>query len=293
VRVFTDKILEDQMGKRIFLIFMVSFMCVSPVFSDSFNDELQKFLIQKQETPQERFSQDNLMLDIYVQGQEKPNGYVIPRITAFMFADYLYTQHSFAQTVEFCQVAIKADPNEGYFYCRMGDAYEASGKIEEAIVAYEKAIETAPQYSFPYFRLWGIYTFDKNDSIKAESYWNKFNAALAEPSKISDDREKELIIKDLFSIGDYFLNEARDFDKSLKFFNMILKLNPDHERTKLNIAMSNINQSIKLKDKNLFENTVKDVGEIAEKSQDAEVKSFVEQFLQQQAKEIRENNFSK
>lgn len=240
---------------------------------------LQNFLKQRRPTAAEDRSQDNPAIELQIPGK-KPSLFILPRITINVFEDYLFANRKFDELIIFSNAVIKSSPDVMTCYM-LGEAYEVKGDIDGAINMYNKAASIMPNFEISYFRLYGIYLYDKNDADKANTYLTKYNSMKS---------NKEALIDNLMMMGNYCLNESREFDKAEKFFKMVLKVQPDYDRPKLNIAVCRINRSIPAQDKDVFDNAVAEIRNIAGTTTDAECKSFAEN-LAMQSQEIRKKAF--
>lgn len=280
------------MGKIRRTLFIATFfvlIIVTFVLADTLSSDLNNFLKNRTSTPEEDASQDNLAIEIQPEGQEKPNIFTLSRITVWKFSDYLFSERKFDELIKFCNASLKASPDFFTYYI-LAEAYEINGEIDNSIETYKKTIEISPGIPLTYFRLWGIYAFDKNDVANAQKYLNDFNARLSVAQKDTVSSAQQGLITSLLNSGNYCLNVSHKFDNAAKYFRMILKLDPNYESAKLNLALCQFHKSVGLKDREGFEKAVEEIRIIGEKTQDKKLSDYTKQFMER-VKQIRKEEF--
>lgn len=257
-------------------IFILLISC--SVFAESFYEDLNEFMKNRKPTSQEEYAQTVLPIPIEIKGKNKQSLVVIPLYTAQVFEQQLFAQRKFEKLKEFCNVVLKIHP-DSFTYSRLAQAFEVNGDIKDAVDAYNEEIKIAPGEPMPYFMLWGIYSFDKQDNEQAEGYLAKFNAIFLKMEEAEADSVRISLQKDLMDLGSYFLDEQYNFEYAKKYFSMIRRINPDHERAQLNLIICDLNQGVKVDDSAAFDRAVADLKVFAETAQDQEVASFARQVI--------------
>ncbi len=109
--------------------------------------------------------------------------------------------------------AIKVRPNNARLYCAMGNAYQRRGEIDEAEKAYRKAIGISPQYLKAHESLAWVYEKkgEKEKAIKS----------IKEAVKISPKNPDRLI-----KLGKALLNTGRR-EEAKEAFDQAVKIDPD------------------------------------------------------------------
>jgi len=288
-----DIVVQQFLLSLLSFIFFV-FILQTQVLADSYENELRDFLINRTPTPAEDQSQDGLMITTEPQGEEKPNLYAIPRITGWAFEDHLFKKRKFDELIDFCQTVLKTSPDYLTYY-KLAETYEINGEINKSIETYKKIIEAASNLFILracYLKLWGIYTYDKKDTISAEEYLTKFNDIIISVEK-NDASAKNQLAENLLEAGNYFLNESRQFDEAEKYFNMILKLNSIYsERANFNLVVCRVNKSIAAKNRVNFDKGLEELKIIGEKTEDKELSNFVKNLLEHY-REVEKESFVK
>lgn len=214
----------------IFILFFSIWGCVNTnlVFASSYSNDLLEFIKGRTPTPQEEKPAVVLYFFEGVHGKKIDKATAIPLYTAQMFEIDLLSKGKFDELIEFCYDVIK-QYQDLFTYSRLARAYEFMDKADEAIEVYKKAINAAPTEPMPFFNLWGIYKFDKNDDVQAKIYLDKFEDTMLKKSQESKDYIIELIIGDAGEVGDYLANEEKPSKGVIKYYKMILYLNPNSQ----------------------------------------------------------------
>ncbi len=82
----------------------------------------------------------------------------------------LVMQERFAEAIDTCQRAVRLAPTEATLYQNIGYSHSRLGNMSEAIAAYQKAIERAPDWAPPYASTAAAY-FSQRDWGKAEEFY--------------------------------------------------------------------------------------------------------------------------
>jgi len=270
------------MIRKILIIFVFFLLPFNNVYAADLAETLKSFLISQTPSEEENQSTNNLSIPIKLAGNGKEAVFVMPMITVAKFVAYLSQKHDFANMIEFCQQVKKVDNKDVGFWDQVtGQAYEEQGEMDRAIDYYLKAYQSKEQGPFAAFRLWGIYNFYKDDKVAASEWLGKFSSTLSSYTILPPDRVKMNIERDTFNFGNYFLNEARDFDRANKYFEMVLQIDPENSRAKLNILLGKLNSYIKLGDKAGIDKTKSELKNFAQQTTDQEVVAHIDNILKQ------------
>ncbi|TBR20012.1 tetratricopeptide repeat protein, partial [bacterium] len=212
--------------------------------TDSLEGELNRFLLTRKQTIQDAVPSETVFLDIYPPGEDKPNAYALPISAALDFIDHLYSNNKFEDVVIYSRQLIKSTKGKVYPYYKMAIALEALGKIDEAIKEYDNLKKLSPEFPVTYFRLWGIYKYDKGNSLLAKSNMEIFKSMFNKADEVTQKQIELTIVDDSFSIGSYHLNISRKMDRAIKEFLIILELRPSQPEIKYNLATSYLNKGI-------------------------------------------------
>jgi tetratricopeptide (TPR) repeat protein len=262
----------------VFAVFIFSLRLGASNLKSNLEEELSNYLesIQAQTpTMEEQFPEHVVVILYEKEGQEKPNAFVIPLHTAQRFEYHLFSKRKFDELFELSEFVLKGK-EDAVTYDMLAKTYELLGETGKAIETYNKAIDIEPDNKgMPYFRLWGIYAYDKKDVRMADEYFQKFSYFFNKSSKEDKALAKEYLVDTLMDEGLYFLNELIKPDKAVKYFKMVLELEPEYERAKLNLALSRFAKSIELKDMNGSKEIAEELKMIKEKSKDPRVISVI------------------
>lgn len=243
-----------------------------------FFNELTDFLKDRTPTLEEKQSEDVVVISYKSVGDQKDNLIVLPVDTVKVFEVHLFEKRKFEELIEFCKIVIETKP-DSFTYNSLARTLELKDKIDEAVEIYDEEIKAAPNEPMPYFRLKGIYSYNKKDTVKAKEYLDKFNAILLVSTKEYRDAVRKSLISSLMSEGLYFLNELQQFDKARKYFEMVLELDSGHEKAKLNLIICQFNKSKETGDDVSFNKAKDELRILAEHAGDKEVVSFAKKIL--------------
>ncbi len=84
--------------------------------------------------------------------------------------------------------AIELDPALVSAYNGLGGAFKAGGRVDEAIAAWEKAVELAPDFDFPIYNL-GVAHLEKGNKTRALKYFERY-LVLKEDELTPEERRK-------------------------------------------------------------------------------------------------------
>jgi arylsulfatase A-like enzyme/Flp pilus assembly protein TadD len=90
--------------------------------------------------------------------------------------------------------AIELDPKLPSAYNGLGAAYIKSGRIDDAIFVWEKALELKPDYSFPLYNL-GIAYLDKDNKVRALEYFEKYKDRHYDLLSLKERKNIDALIK--------------------------------------------------------------------------------------------------
>ncbi len=138
----------------------------------------------------------------------------------FKFIEYAQKEQYF-KLEKLLKEGIALYPNNKWLYFRLGDLYEKLNLIEKAILAYQKAIELAPDYYEPHYNLGVLYY---NQAIDVYDSWKNINP--------NENQSKEAMKKELVSL----------LTKAKPHVIKALTLQPD--KTHLEKALKNINHFV-------------------------------------------------
>ncbi len=158
------------------------------------------------------------------------------------------------EQITLLEEASKLKPDAGYLYNRLGVRYHEINDYNNAIIAFNKAIEYVPTWHYPYYNLGGSYNqlrqfdtaieyFDIAISLKPDeypSYANKGYSLLGKGLTTGSldlvDNARQLFNKaiDLGSNDPIVYNNLglvnlvlKDYDKSIEYFEKYIELEPD------------------------------------------------------------------
>jgi tetratricopeptide (TPR) repeat protein len=126
---------------------------------------------------------------------------------------------SYKQQLAELNTAVEKNPEDTLALREYADFLAASHKMDEAITHYEKILAKDNKRTDIYFSLSLIY-YNKNDFIKAEDQNKKI---------LSYDLQNQMA---LYNIGAIAATQG-DMDKAKKFWDQVIKVNPESETGKL------------------------------------------------------------
>lgn len=257
-------------------VFILLFFLVL-INAQAFEEDLKEFLLKRQATPEERSSKDIITLKLK-EGQPGSKLYVIPRATAHAFASHLFNKEEFEEIVKFCKVYMESSPEDYMMLYMQAVSLEVLGEIDNAIKTYKKVNTLSDKgghkIGLGYFSLYGIYKYDKADIVKADVQFREFNDWL---NGVAKDAKKETL--DLLSyiyraLGHFHTDKKRDFDRAIRFFDMVLILSPQDINATYNLGVNYINKALRERKPSYFaeaERLLKDTITIDSVSKEAEL----------------------
>ena len=127
-------------------------------------------------------------------------------------------QENHEEAIKYCRHFIEFKPKHAYIYVRLARILKAQGQVDNAIIAYQKAIELKPELAGNvYQELGNLLLQEKNDSLSAI-------AVFQQGLKNNPDWQPHL---------EYYLNLARSlaqqkqFEEAIKWYQKVLQLKPD------------------------------------------------------------------
>lgn len=130
------------------------------------------------------------------------------------------------EAMKYLNMAIQQDPTNATFYFALGTLHEKQGNEQEAIDAYEKAIELDDEYFDAFYNLGALYY---NKGV------NQIEVANAVPPNENERYQEELEKANVW------------FRKALPYMERCLELNPDHPMTLE--SLKNLYYRLKMMDK--------------------------------------------
>ncbi len=153
----------------------------------------------------------------------RPAALIISSAAIAILALTTHAQNNYwMDPLSFIQRTLKYAPFSGRMYTNLGIELDGVGKKEEAIKAYEKAIELNPEYPLAYNNLAALYT-GKGETRKAISLYNK---ALA-----INPRYFDAYFNLAISYG-----ELNDYRNAILFYKKALEIKPYYATAHNNIA---------------------------------------------------------
>ena len=87
-------------------------------------------------------------------------------------AEFCLYNNMAKEAIEYCQEALKIDPNNEVAYSRLGVAYFQLGKYSEALDYYQTAVKLNPNFAIAYCNI-GVLKERAGDKSTAIYYYNK------------------------------------------------------------------------------------------------------------------------
>ncbi len=173
-------------------------------FSD---DDFAKDQFVKEVTPQEKIDQYKQILEI------DPDDYQIRNNLGVVYAKLKLFDEAIAEF----QKVMELKPEYTTVWLNMGSTYGDMGNLDEAIKCYLKAIELNPGYVKVYQNL-GVAYFQKKQYKEAIEGFEKF-------VELNNGQADE---STFFSLAESY-KEIDDRQNTVKYYNKILKMNPNNE----------------------------------------------------------------
>jgi len=88
--------------------------------------------------------------------------------------NYYYDQSNWAQAIRYYEAAMKAGANDPDIRTDLGNAYQFSGRLEDALAQYTAAQQLDPNHEFSLFNQGGLYYDRLHQPRKAIEVWNEY-----------------------------------------------------------------------------------------------------------------------
>lgn len=124
------------------------------------------------------------------------------------------------RAIEDMKAAVRQSPNDPTLRVRLGEAYGAAGKFDEAIEQLRAALKIEPEHTGAFLDL-GIVALSENDFEGAKRYFKKV-VELTEGSDYEDVNNRREVA--LFNLGGIALQE-REYEDAIGYFKGSLRIN--------------------------------------------------------------------
>lgn len=130
------------------------------------------------------------------------------------------TVAKFEAGIAVCRKAIQIDPSEAYFYKNLGDVLKDTGNLDEAILAYRKAIQLNPNYSDLLYTSLGSALREQG---KLEAAIDVYQQGLQREAVRRRDRYNyNRLLDDLLMVS----KELGNLEKAVSIYRQVIELEP-------------------------------------------------------------------
>ncbi len=207
------------------LLAMVVIASGSEAAAGDLEEELKRFLINRQPSAEEAMSERVVSIEFPCDGQGHSNLYGLPAVTAAGFLNHLFARYDLQNVMVFSECYIKAAPDVPTPYFYLGRALELQGKVTEALAQYMQASK-ARKYFFPDFRLWGIHRFVNHDSDMAEVAWEGFEKKLKLYDGVGTPEQLRRLVADQQGQDAMYFDSRGDSSNAIRMLQMLSALFP-------------------------------------------------------------------